>query len=155
VPQRPAGGGGGYFVPHLDLKDESTPLFVGGDWVREGPAAVGSYAGDRSPYGCLDMAGNAAEWCADLYDADAYLRYARGQVTPRTLHGGRWDRSYIKGYSDLARWVLVIRGGDWTETEPKRFLAAWREAQLGIDFPVMGFRYVYRVPPAEASGPEQ
>lgn len=31
------------------------------------PAPVGSFPAGRSPYGCDDMAGNAAEWCADWY----------------------------------------------------------------------------------------
>jgi len=67
------------------------------DRVREGPAAVGSYPADCSPYGCLDLAGNVMEWCADWYAADAYRRYARGDLTPprkgkeRVLRGGSWD----------------------------------------------------------------
>ena len=32
-------------------------------------APVGSFAGNASPYGLLDMAGNVLEWTADLYDA--------------------------------------------------------------------------------------
>jgi len=36
------------------------------------PAPVGSFAAGRSPYGCDDMAGNAAEWVADWYAVDAY-----------------------------------------------------------------------------------
>jgi formylglycine-generating enzyme required for sulfatase activity len=36
------------------------------------PAPVGSYAAGRSPFGCEDMAGNAAEWVADWYASDAY-----------------------------------------------------------------------------------
>jgi len=36
------------------------------------PAPVGSFPAGRSPFGCDDMAGNAAEWVADWYAADAY-----------------------------------------------------------------------------------
>ena len=36
------------------------------------PAPAGSFPGGRSPYGCDDLAGNAAEWVADWYAADAY-----------------------------------------------------------------------------------
>ena len=59
---------------------------------------VGSYPAGASPYGALDMAGNAWEWVSDLYDRQ-YFTYApdRNPLGPasgtgeRILHGGAWD----------------------------------------------------------------
>lgn len=61
----------------------------------DGPASVGSYQTGVSPYGCLDMAGNVAEWCAG-YSETAYTDYAKGGIkalgkaTERVLRGGSW-----------------------------------------------------------------
>ena len=59
-------------------------------------APVGSFASDASPYGCLDMAGNVWEWCADRYDDGYYSKSpARNPTGPRdgklrVLRGGSW-----------------------------------------------------------------
>lgn len=50
------------------------------------PAPVGSFPAGRSPFGCDDMAGNAAEWVADWYAADAYR--TDSAVNPRGPQAG-------------------------------------------------------------------
>jgi formylglycine-generating enzyme required for sulfatase activity len=58
------------------------------------PAPVGSFPAGRSPFGCDDMAGNAAEWVADWYSADSYktdsAENPHGPVTgtERAVRGG-------------------------------------------------------------------
>lgn len=57
---------------------------------------AGSYAGGVSPYGAHDMAGNAAEWVADRFDASYYQRSPERNPTGpsagerRVLRGGSW-----------------------------------------------------------------
>lgn len=57
---------------------------------------VGSYPAGASPYGLLDMAGNAAEWVSDYFDF-TYYTYAPDhnptgpdQVLDHGLRGGSW-----------------------------------------------------------------
>jgi formylglycine-generating enzyme required for sulfatase activity len=57
---------------------------------------VGSFPDGASPYGALDMAGNAWEWVADHYHRRAYAKAASEDPTPRdwgmfrTVRGGSW-----------------------------------------------------------------
>jgi formylglycine-generating enzyme required for sulfatase activity len=60
-----------------------------GEW-EEGLAPVGSYKGNKSPYGAYDMAGNVWEWVADWYEpypGSTYQSEAFGQRN-RVLRGG-------------------------------------------------------------------
>jgi formylglycine-generating enzyme required for sulfatase activity len=80
-----------------------------GDWKvmyegsdgREATAPVGSFAGDTSPFGALDMAGNVLEWTADWYGAYT----AAADTNPhgpedgkyRVLRGGGWYNHDVSG----------------------------------------------------------
>jgi formylglycine-generating enzyme required for sulfatase activity len=61
-----------------------------------GVLPVGSFPAGASPYGALDMAGNAAEWVADYFDF-TYYTYAPDrnpsgpdQIMDHSLRGGSW-----------------------------------------------------------------
>jgi len=60
---------------------------------RDTTTSVGTYspAGD-SPYGCVDMAGNVWEWCADWYQGYPGTTCYRSRFgeTQRVLRGGAW-----------------------------------------------------------------
>jgi formylglycine-generating enzyme len=65
---------------------------------------VGSFRGDRSPFGVNDLAGNAREWCADYYAENYYEQLAQeGGATIRNPTGPR-----PSGGSTLR----VVKGGN-------------------------------------------
>ncbi len=78
-------------------------------YCEEGVVAVGSYE-NESPYGPVDMTGNAWEWVADYYDAEWY-REAPGTDGPtencRPIVGGEAETCVER----------VMRGGAYNVTE--------------------------------------
>lgn len=71
---------------------------------------VATFPGDRSPFGVYDMAGNAREWCLDVYQADIYQKEitagagtVRNPVGPKTAPGIK--QQVIRGsQNDWAVW---------------------------------------------------
>jgi formylglycine-generating enzyme required for sulfatase activity len=72
--------------------------FYVGDTTR-----VGSYPAGASPFGVLDMSGNAAEWVSDYYDSDYYSQGvsmnptgpgARSNYFNRVVRGGSFQDSF-------------------------------------------------------------
>lgn len=94
---------------------------------------VMQYPTDTSPFGVMDMAGNAREWCQDWYIPDAYSQAVKeGGEIPRNPAGPR--RS---GPQSLR--VIRGNGSDWT---------LWHRSSgsLSDRLPDVGFRGVLRLP---------
>lgn len=60
--------------------------------VGDQPVAVGLYPDGASPWGVLDMSGNAAEWTATAYEVNARDgREYQGKYGQPVIRGGSWD----------------------------------------------------------------
>lgn len=98
---------------------------------------VGSFPSDASPYGVLDLAGNANEWCRDTYSPKAYLEIG---ATPEKLRNPIYTRK-LAGET-----VYVVRGGGVRGSS-----SDWSVWQRGSEKgtarnPTIGFRCVYQLP---------
>jgi formylglycine-generating enzyme required for sulfatase activity len=84
-------------------------------------APVGSFPDGASPYGIQDLAGNAAEWVADIF----YKKYYRvGSDRFKNPKGP--GRGFIR--KDLKH-MPVVRGGHWKDGEGRFFTTFRRDAE--------------------------
>jgi formylglycine-generating enzyme required for sulfatase activity len=103
-----------------------------GSYKPDGTMSVDSYPTGMSPFGVLDMVGNAWEWCLDWYDESYY------EHSP--LHNPPGPLSSPKGYR-------VLRGGSWAAGDLYVFRCAFRFGYSpGTWFANGGIRCVVALP---------
>ena len=101
-------------------------------WSNRTMTQTGSVPTDRSPYGILDLAGNASEWCSDLYSPTAH---AEAKAAP---NGDNWPGP--KKVRDMNLRVVKGNAPDWSSW--------YRQGKdMGKGHPEVGFRCVLRIPP--------
>jgi sulfatase modifying factor 1 len=95
---------------------------------RNSTAPVTEHPGGVSPFGAMDMAGNAWEWCEDWYAEDYY------KAAPSRNPTGPADGT-----------DRVLRGGGWSSNDEVSFRCAYRGRYVpDIVIDICGFRCASR-----------
>ncbi len=129
----------GWAEPTCDLADLSVPVADSLDPDAQYhetcllfPVGVEAYAGSASPYGALNMTGNAAEWVADYYADNYYV----ASVWPGNAHDPQGpssgDERVVRGgsYDDTAIYARVAYRGRRLPDQPDATIG-FRCAQSG------------------------
>jgi len=106
----------------------------------ESTQPVGSYPAGASPYGCMDMAGNVCQWCADWYDPKYYKKApARNPTGPSKPVKFELLPGLMPGWTvDGGR---VLRGDSWDIGNYGSFRCANRSRSVPSNrFDYCGFR---------------
>jgi formylglycine-generating enzyme required for sulfatase activity len=145
--EKAARGSDGRMYPWGETKPGAAPALGNFGPVprRDGAAAgdgheltapVGSFPAGASPYGILDMAGNAYEWCADWYAPDAYSRSPG--ANPQGPGGGA---------------SVLVRGGSFRNTGYNLRCARRTRIDPGVALDRIGFRCAVSASAAEGVRP--
>ena len=97
-------------------KDARGP--IGGGYRTNRSTPVGSYLEGASPCGCLDMVGNAYEWCGDWaksHPGNAELFDFTGKY--RFVKGGCWDDDQHSNRCAFRGWYLPMNSGGTDATD--------------------------------------
>jgi formylglycine-generating enzyme required for sulfatase activity len=87
---------------------------------------VGSFPLDRSPFGALDLAGNAREWCLDFYSERAFAEAAGSGASPLT----EWQGP--RRPSAESHRVIKGNGPDWKVWQREGLSMAARRPDVGF-----------------------
>lgn len=101
-------------------------------------APVGSYS--LNNYRLADLAGNAAEWCADWFAADYY-----GELRPnpdRAAHKNPQGPDVSNDPAEPGVWKRVVRGGSWLSTDVDFRVSTRGREEPGFSAAWIGFRCV-------------
>lgn len=105
---------------YADLSSRLSWADINVDDGQKEYAPVGSYPAGASPYGVLDMAGNAAEWVNDWYE-EGYYSISPGINPPgpkdgifKVLRGGSWYGTAASLRVSDRAWYLLDAGNDQT-----------------------------------------
>ena len=97
---------------------------------------VGAHPKGASPFGLHDMAGNAAEWVLDFYDATFYAS------SPKQDPDGSWELLPAQRQACMSPTCWTARGGSFAD-EPQALRSTARTPKSADDYPqfgVYGFR---------------
>jgi len=109
---------------------------------------VGSYPSGASPYGCMDMAGNVMQYCADLFDAN-YYKFSPSHNpadTDRNLLLEQNKKSAMKQKDKDVGTTVVGRGASYKWQQPVTFSSTMRFSCIMTGSEDTGFRCVVNSP---------
>jgi len=121
----------GHMQPFVDIANYNRGVWVS-DAITLVPVNSGQEGmsvrhglkeGGKSPYGLFHMAGNAAEWVADWYDREYYLKSSEKNPT-----GPQQGERH------------VLRGGSWADLPPALRVTARFSAEPDYEDRTIGFR---------------
>lgn len=98
-----------------------------GDASGGQPAVVGTFSGDVSPVGALDMGGNVSEWVFDWYKVDYYANADNTDPTGPTYRRGEGSGK-------------VVRGGSFADSVEQARTANRSHQEEIYGYPTVGFR---------------